>query len=254
MPKDRKKVSAISLAAGLGTRMKSEKAKVLHELNGRPMILYVVETAKKIVGDQVVVVIGYQAENVRKVVSEHAQVSYSVQDRQLGTGHAVWCALPFLPDDTEEVMILCGDVPILTSDTAVCLLDDHVISKRDLSILAVNIENPKGYGRILLDESGKVRKIVEESDASKQQKKIKTINTGIYCAKKDFLKDSLSKIKPVNVQKEFYLTDIIEIGYNQGKRVGVMIGNDHEEVLGINSYQDLREAETVMRSRQGKIS
>ena len=254
MSNTRKNVAAIILAAGLGTRMKSEKAKVLHELLGKPMILYVVETARKIVGNHLVVVIGYQAEKVRKVVLKNVNASFSFQKKQLGTGHAVWCALPFLPDFIEEVIILCGDVPMLSSETALCLLNDHMASKRDLSVLAVDIENPRGYGRILLDENGKVKKIVEESDATEQQKSIRTINTGIYCAKKEFLMDSLSKVKPVNVKGEFYLTDIIEIGYNEGKIVGVMAGSDHEEVLGVNSYQDLKVAEQVMHNRQGKIA
>ena len=179
--------SVIILAAGLGTRMKSDKAKVLHEIMGRPMVLYVVETAKKAVGASVVIVVGHQAEKVREVVSEKAQVSYALQEKQLGTGHAALCALPYLPDETEEVVILCGDVPLLTAETVRQLLSDHSLSGRDLTLLAVDVEKPTGYGRILFDENRNLLKIVEEADATVEQKKIQTINSGIYCVKKMFL-------------------------------------------------------------------
>ena len=250
----KRKTAVIILAAGLGTRMKSQKAKVLHEILGRPMILYVVETADKISRGHVTVVVGYQAEKVQQVVSEQVEVSYALQERQLGTGHAVSCALPLLPDDVQDVIILCGDVPLLGFETVQGLLDDHMASSRDLTVLAVAVPDPTGYGRILVDADGRVKGIVEEADASEQQKRITTVNTGIYCVKKQFLKESLSQIKPDNTQKEFYLTDIIEIGYKTGKRVGVTTSGDHEEVIGVNSRRDLEIAARVMRRRKGKIS
>jgi len=250
----KRKAAVIILAAGLGTRMKSDKAKVLHEILGRPMILYVVETAKKISRNAVILVVGYQAEKVRQVVSEKADVAYALQERQLGTGHAVSCALPLLPDDVRDVIILCGDVPLLRSETALQLLGDHTASKRDLTVLAVEVPDPTGYGRILVDGKGLVKGIVEESDASEQQKRITTVNSGIYCVEKEFLKEALSKLKPDNTQKEFYLTDIIEIGYKAGKRVGVTVSKDYEEVVGVNSRRDLEVAARMMRGRRGKIS
>ncbi|MFC1816327.1 NTP transferase domain-containing protein [Thermodesulfobacteriota bacterium] len=254
MQKVKNNVAVIILAAGLGTRMKSDKAKVLHEVLGRPMIIYVVDTAKKVGGDDVILVVGHQADKVREIVSEHTQVNFAFQDKQLGTGHAVLCALPLMPADIEAVIILCGDVPILTSDTVQSLLDDHIAAKRDLSLLAVNVENPDGYGRILTDKNRRLIKIVEEADATEEQKRIKTINAGIYCVKKEFLADSLQKIKPDNVRGELYLTDVIEIGHKGGKVVGVLYGNDCEEVVGVNSCQDLMTAETIMRKRLSKIS
>lgn len=248
------KVAVIILAAGLGTRMKSNKAKVLHEILGRPMIMYVLETSQKVAGNNVIVVIGHQAEKVRKTLSENYELIFALQEKQLGTGHAVLCALPYIPEDIEEVVILCGDVPLLTSDTVMRLLDDHVKAKRDISLLAVEIDNPKGYGRILLDEMGRLSGIVEEADATEEQKRIKTINTGIYCVKKEFLLDSLRKINSDNAQCELYLTDIIEIGYKEKKDVGVLIGNDFEEIIGINKRQDIKTAENIMSKRLGKIS
>ena len=140
-------LAVIILAAGLGTRMKSNKAKVLHEILGKPMVMYVVEVAKKIAGDNVVLVVGNQAEKVRKVVSEQTNVLFALQEEQLGTGHAVLCAIPQIPSHVREVVILCGDVPLLTEKTLTGLFEDHVKAQRDISLLAVEIENPTGYGR-----------------------------------------------------------------------------------------------------------
>ena len=247
-------VCTIILAAGLGTRMKSDKAKVLHDILGRPMISYVVEIAVKISGKNVVLVVGHQAGTVRRVVSKEATVSYALQEKQLGTGHAVMCALAHVPHTAEHVMLLSGDVPNLSTETAVCLLDEHLAAGRDLSILAVDIDNPTGYGRIIVDSKGRVAKIVEEADASAVEKRIKTINTGIYCVKKSFLIDALKKIRADNAQGEYYLTDIIEIGCTEGRCVGVMIGQNENEVLGVNSAEDLAVAENAMRLRMGKIA
>lgn len=239
----------IILAAGMGKRMKSGKAKVLHEIFGKPMIMYVVEMAEKVAENDVVLVIGNQADKVRKVVSENAHVIFALQKDQLGTGHAVSCALPYLPDHTQEVIILCGDVPLLTFETVMRLLKDHIMAKRDISLLAVEIDNPKGYGRVLFDENRNVSGIVEEADASAKQKRIKTINTGIYCVKKEILFDLLKKIKSDNVQGEFYLTDIVELGYREGKVVGVLVGDDSEETVGVNSMHDLMTVENILHSR-----
>jgi len=247
-------VAVIILAAGMGTRMKSTKAKVLHEILGKPMILYVVETAKKVAGNDVILVIGNQADKVRRLVSEKAKVRYAYQDKQLGTGHAVSCALSLIPDYCEEVVILCGDVPLLTAETVMQLVDDHVKTKRDISLLAVEKDNPRGYGRVLYDDRDHVLKIVEEADANKEQKQIKMINTGIYCVRKNFLVDTVGKIKSNNAQGEFYLTDIIELGNKGEKLVGALVGNDDKEFFGINSKNELKEAEKMMKNRISIIS
>jgi bifunctional N-acetylglucosamine-1-phosphate-uridyltransferase/glucosamine-1-phosphate-acetyltransferase GlmU-like protein len=149
---------------------------------------------------------------------------------------------------------LCGDVPILTADTVIKLVDDHVQTNRDVSLLAVEMDNPTGYGRVLHDIKGHVSKIVEEADANKEQKQIKMINTGIYCVKKNFLIDTVVKIKSNNAQGEFYLTDIVELGNLRKKPVGAIVGNEDEEFFGINSKKDLKEAEKIMKSRIGIIT
>ncbi|MDM8521983.1 NTP transferase domain-containing protein [Desulfococcaceae bacterium HSG8] len=247
-------VAVIILAAGLGTRMKSDRAKVLHEILGRPMILYIVETAKKIAGNNVVLVIGNQAEKVREIVSEGNDVSFALQENQLGTGHAVLCAMPEIPDHIDDILILCGDVPLITADTLMQFMVDHTEAKRDVSLLAVEVDNPKGYGRVLIDRDMNISGIAEDADSTKEQKKIRTINSGIYCAGKDYLADTLQKIRPDNMQGEFYLTDIIGIGYKEGKSVGATIGSDSEEFIGVNTPDDLKTVEAILRQRSGKIS
>ncbi|MEW6673454.1 MAG: NTP transferase domain-containing protein [Thermodesulfobacteriota bacterium] len=254
MIKNSSNIAVIILAAGLGKRMKSDKAKVLHEVLGRPMIRYVVETARKIAGKEVIVVVGHQAQKVMDAVSIDAKVLFAHQDKQLGTGHAVRCALAQIAEYVNEVVILCGDVPMLRAETVQRLLDDHCAAKRDLSLLAVTVENPKGYGRVLVDENCRLIRIVEEADASPEQKKIRTVNAGIYCVTKKFLTDSLQQLRPDNVQNEFYLTDIIEIGYRQQYAVGVMFSDDGDEVMGVNSYPDLLAVEKIMRLRKPKTS
>ncbi|MBC2694996.1 MAG: NTP transferase domain-containing protein [Desulfobacteraceae bacterium] len=251
-------VSAVILAGGMGTRMKSTKAKVLHEIIGRPMLTYVVETARKVVGNNVVLVIGNQADKVKRIVSEETDVIFAIQENQYGTGHAVLCAQLNIPEHTDQVVILCGDVPLITSNTIIQLISDHINAMRDISILAVEVDKPKGYGRILLDENRNVVGIVEETDATEDQKTIRLINTGIYCVKKDCLFDSLKKIKSDNVQGELYLTDIIGIGYREGKNVGVLVSKDVEEIIGVNNCEDLKKVEIIMHKKlckaQGKTT
>ena len=241
------KVAVVILAAGLGTRMKSNTAKVLHKILDKSMILYVVEVAKKINWNNVILVVGNQAEKVKDAVLKKFEVIFAMQEKQHGTGHAVLCALPEIPPQVEEVVILCGDVPLLKFNTIKNLLNDHDTENRDITILTVEVDKPDGYGRVLFDENRSVSRIVEESDASEDQKKIKTINTGIYCIKKQLLSDFLLSIKSDNAQGEVYLTDIIEIGYKKRKKIGVMVCDDCDEFIGINTKNDLIMVENIMK-------
>ncbi len=242
-------VAVVILAAGLGTRMKSRKAKVLHEVLGRPMISYVVETAASLAGDQVVVVVGHQAEQVKSVAAAGGAVRFALQEDQLGTGHAVMCALPQLGPQAEHVVILCGDVPLLTCATVEKLVADHIGTRRDLTVLAVEMENPAGYGRILTDSRRNLRGIVEEADADGRQKAIRLINSGIYCVERTFLAGALERIDSDNAQGELYLTDIVAVGYRQNRSLGFVVGDDADEIVGVNSVEDLRVAESLMRKR-----
>ena len=242
-------IAVVILAAGMGKRMHSEKAKVLHEVNGKPMVLYVVETAQRIVGENTVIVIGHQADAVRAVISGKAESAFALQEEQLGTGHAVLCALPHIPTQCEDVVILCGDVPLIQPETIAGLIEGHIRGNRDLSLLTVEMDNPHGYGRVLLDSDGQLCGIVEEADASTAQKRIRAINTGIYCVKKRFLADALPQLKSENAQGELYLTDIVGIGYRKHLKMGVNTGGDYLEVTGINNTDDLVNVENILKRR-----
>lgn len=239
-------VVVIILAAGKGTRMKSEKAKVLHHISGRPMIMYVVETAAQISGKNIVVVVGNQAEKVQEVVSQSADVIFALQEEQKGTGHAVMTATPILPEYCQNVVILSGDVPLIKAATIKQLIVRHVEQHNEITILGVKLNDPYGYGRIIINKSGDVEKIVEESDASKTEKSINIVNSGIYCVKKSFLEISLTQIKSNNIQNEIYLTDIVGIANKHNKKTGLMICKDHTEVLGVNTRQDLQNIEALL--------
>ena len=248
------KIAVIILAAGLGKRMRSPKAKVLHEILGRPMLSYVIDVAREIAGSNVIVVVGNQAEAVRRAVSGAAAVRYAYQDRQLGTGHAVLCALPQLPDDCEQVVVLCGDIPLLTAPTLKTLVQDHLEARRDATLLAVELDDPQGYGRVLLNDHHQVCGIVEEADASAGQRAIRLINTGIYCVTRQFISEALPNVTPDNAQGEFYLTDIIRIGYESGRNIGVSYGTAPREILGVNTPEDLARVEALMIGRAAIIS
>jgi len=246
--------AVILLAAGLGTRMKSNKAKVLHEIQGRPMVSYVAETARRVAGNNVVVVVGNQAEKVRQAVSKNEDLLFAYQEKQLGTAHAVLCAVPQIPEPCTEVVILCGDVPLIRPETVSRLIEDHLKAQRDVSLLAVELENPFGYGRILLDSNDQLSGIIEEADATADQKHIKMINSGIYCVNKEFLMRALPQIRSNNAQSELYLTDIIEIGYIEKTTMGVMVGADDREILGVNNLKDLQQVDAIMKTRMRIIS
>jgi UDP-N-acetylglucosamine diphosphorylase/glucosamine-1-phosphate N-acetyltransferase len=244
------RATVIILAAGLGKRMKSPKAKVLHQVLGKPMVVYVVETARSVAGDDVVVVVGNQAKEVCRVVSRAAPVVFAHQEQQLGTGHAVMCALPHVPDECEQVVVLCGDVPLVAETTLKAMIADHVKARRDATLLTVDVDRPFGYGRILLDDRQQVCGIIEEADATDAQRAIATINSGIYCLNRRFLADVLPRLNCNNAQGEFYFTDIVRIGYDLGRTIGICRGHDPEEILGINTPEDLARVEAVMAARR----
>lgn len=244
-------VTVVILAAGLGKRMKSPKAKVLHEVLGKPMVVYVVETARSVAGDAVVVVVGNQAEEVRRVVSRASvPVAFAHQAQQLGTGHAVMCALPSVPVECEQVVVLCGDVPLVAETTLTAMIADHVQARRDATLLAVDLDRPFGYGRILLDDRQQVCGIIEEADATDAQRSITTINSGIYCVNRRFLADVLPRLTRSNAQGEFYFTDIVRIGYDLGCTIGICRGDDPQEILGINTPEDLARVEAILAARR----
>ncbi len=240
-------VRAIILAAGKGTRMKADKAKVLHEIMGRPMLEYVLDVAEEVAGDGIVVVVGYQAEAVRKRF-ESRNVRFVDQAEQLGTGHAVMCARQEVSEYEGSVLVLCGDVPFLRGDTVSGLIRRHVEEDASLSILTTIVEDPSHYGRVIKDDTGKVVRVVEERDATAEERLVKEINTGIYCAQSGLLFEALEKTGRGNVQGEYYLTDVAEVMSRGGRKVIGVVTERHEEVIGINTRADLARATGIKRA------
>ena len=247
-------VAIIILAAGLGTRMKSDKAKVLHTVLDKPMITYVTEAAVAVAGKEVIVVVGHQADKVREIVLQTEEVKFSHQNKQLGTGHAVMCAMPNLSENVKNVIILCGDVPLLSWKTMRDLVDTHEKDGNDITVLTIKLDNPKGYGRSVADESGNVVKIVEEADASDEEKRIGTVNSGVYCVDREYLITTLGLINSDNAQGELYLTDIVGVIDSDDRKAGTVLCPDAEELIGVNSLEDLKNAEQIMQKKQGKKS
>ncbi|MFO7930258.1 MAG: NTP transferase domain-containing protein [Thermodesulfobacteriota bacterium] len=243
-------VGVVILAAGKGTRMKSDNAKVLVPVAGRPMILYVVDAAVKTAGRDVVVVVGTQAEEVKALVSDHVNVYFAWQKNQLGTGHAAMCGLPSLGAHVDHVVLLCGDVPLITAETLERLIRSHTTRSPAVTVLGAEIENPSGYGRIKQNPDGTVDCIVEETDASEEEKKITTVNTGIYCVNRKFLESALYRIDTDNAQNEIYLTDIVGIAAETGETSELMLCLDSNEMCGINTSQDLEKVEAIIRKNE----
>lgn len=241
------KLKTLILAAGKGTRMKSELPKVIHEVNGIPMISKIIKVLEVLKPEENILILGHKKEEVLKVVGEDAD--YVVQTKQLGTGHAVLQAKDKLKDYDGDVMVLCGDTPLLREETLEELYKFHRDTDSVTTILTSIYDNPFGYGRIV-KENGLVKAIVEEKEADTEIKKIKEVNAGVYCFKGRELFDALSKITNNNEKGEYYLTDVIGIQVGEGKKVQSFVLNDNIEILGVNSKVELAQASKVLRDRK----
>ena len=240
-------LTAVILAAGKGTRMKSKLPKVLHKVGGHPMLEHVMDAAEAAGCRDNVVVIGHGAELVRELVGDRARIA--LQAEQLGTGHAVLQAADTLKDFTGTVMILCGDTPLLEAEELEKFYAEHVKSGAAATVMSALMDDPFGYGRILRDANGDVAGIVEQKDASEEQKQIKEINTGNYCVEAPLLFEVLRTLGNDNAQGEYYLTAVLAKLRAMGKKVGGVITADSEMIMGVNSRRQLAEAESVMRRR-----
>ena len=240
-------LTAVILAAGKGTRMKSKLPKVLHKVGGHPMLEHVMDAAEAAGCRDNVVVIGHGAELVRELVGDRARIA--LQAEQLGTGHAVLQAADTLKDFSGTVMILCGDTPLLEAEELEKFYAEHVKSGAAATVMSALMDDPFGYGRILRDANGDVAGIVEQKDASEEQKQIKEINTGNYCVEAPLLFEVLRTLGNNNAQGEYYLTDVLAKLRAMGKKVGGVITADSEMIMGVNSRRQLAEAESVMRRR-----
>jgi bifunctional UDP-N-acetylglucosamine pyrophosphorylase/glucosamine-1-phosphate N-acetyltransferase len=240
-------ITTVILAAGKGTRMKSDLVKVLHPILGLPMLSYPIELSLRgIKSEKTIVVVGYQADQIKERF-KGPRIQFALQEEQLGTGHAALQAIPFLKGATGTVLILCGDVPLAKADTLRSFIDAYVKSNTALSVLTTEVENPFGYGRIIRSPEGWIEKIVEEKDASEEEKSIREVNTGMYCVKVSFLTEGLAKIGKDNAQGEYYLTDLVGIAKKKGVRCSAFRVPNPVEVMGINTRVDLAVANGILK-------
>ncbi len=240
--------ATIILAAGQGTRMKSDIAKVLHEINGRPMIHFVIDLALDLGSERTVLVIGHQKKKVEEMCKDYP-VDYAIQEKQMGTAHAVLMTDHLLHDYEHDVLILSGDVPLLTHGTLKSLIETHQQSGAIATLLTSQLEDPTGYGRIIRDTNGHVIKIVEHKDANLQELAINEINVGIYIFNAKPLYQALKQVKNDNAQGEYYLPDVVKMYVDSGIKVIALLTPDFDETHGINTVEQLKDAETIINLR-----
>ena len=242
--------TAILLAAGQGTRMKSSHPKVLHQILGRPMITYLIDTLKSIGVPDILVVVGYQAEKVKAALAGEG-VRFVVQKPQQGTGHAVQVAMPAVPPQTRTVMVLCGDVPLIDGESIAAL--EHLHRESGAAVTVQTVELPEGahYGRVVRDAQGQVKDVVQSKDARDRPDilGIREINTGAYCFEAAFLRQALGELEVSPVTGEIYLTDMIALAHRHGRTVEALVDPDWPNLLGINSRQELAEATQTLKRR-----
>lgn len=242
-------LEVIILAAGLGTRMKSKTIKILHRAAGRPIVDYVLDLAAELTQRPPVMVVGHQRDAVQQSVGDRAR--YAVQEEQLGTGHAVLQAAALVEADGvagKRILVLSGDVPLTRAETLRRLLDEHARAGNALTLLTMKPDDPAMYGRIVRDDAGAVQRIVEAKDASDDEKRIGEVNAGIYVFDGEHLFENLRNLKTDNAQKEYYLTDLLQVLRERGHRVGAVIA-EPIEALGVNSRSELAQVESEIQRR-----
>ncbi len=241
---------SVILAAGKGTRMKSNTPKVLHKIMEKPLLGYVLDNIKEIVNEAYVIV-GHHAEEVTDYVKSNYSFAKTVlQTPQLGTGHAVSMVCPFLEDFDGLVIILCGDTPLITEQTLKKFVEYHISCGSDLTVMSTIFDDPTNYGRIIREKDNSLKCIVEEKDANTEQKAVTEVNAGIYCLNWGKVKPAFSQLTSNNAQGEYYLTDIISWGKNQKLKVNAYILENNEEIYGINSRVNLAKATRLMNTRK----
>ena len=242
-------LASIVLAAGKGTRMKSGLIKVLHPAAGIPMISWPVAAARDAGSEAIVLVIGHQANAVQGAFRGASDIHFAMQQEQLGTGHAVACGLEVLSGFRGTILILCGDTPLLRPETIKTMLSAHRDNKATITVLTALMDDPYGYGRVIRDAAGQVKRIVEQKDADPEEQEIREINSGIYCMDADFLFAHIKGIGNNNAQKEYYLTDLLAIAVREGLPCLAQLTGDADEIMGVNDRAQLAEAGRILRRR-----
>jgi bifunctional UDP-N-acetylglucosamine pyrophosphorylase/glucosamine-1-phosphate N-acetyltransferase len=243
-------LTVVILAAGLGTRMKSRKAKVLHQAGGLTLIEHVVRSALALTSpERVIVVVGHQAEQVQSVLA-NTGVRFAVQTEQKGTGHALEMCRAAVPSQDGRLVVLYGDCPLLSIDTIRLLLGDHSATGASATVITTELDNPTGYGRAVVDANRALKEIVEEKAASSEQKKIREINSGIYCFEASLLWKHLGEIEPNPASNEYYLTDIVDIFNRRGYSVRALLHPNADELMGINTRAELALVDNIFRERK----
>lgn len=245
---DMETAAAVILAAGMGTRMKSEYPKVLHEVNGMPMIGQVLRVVREAGCGTCVTVVGYKGDLVRQAMGDRTE--YVEQKEQLGTGHAVMQAAPYLKGHRGYVLVICGDTPLLRSETIRRLISECREKRAAAAVLTAVLDNPYGYGRVIRDEQGRMTHIVEQKDGTAEELAVREINTGTYCFDIEALLDTLPKLTCQNAQGEYYLTDVFGMMIQEGRLVWPVAAEDAEETMGVNSRIQLAAADKVLRMRK----
>ncbi len=243
-------VMAVVLAAGKSQRMKSELPKVLHEVCGKSMVDHVLDAAREAGAKKIVVVVGHKAEEVQAAIEGQPDVFFSLQEEQLGTGHAVMCCRKHLEGHTGPVLVLTGDTPLLKGESLSALVNEMSQQNAVCVVGTAETENNKGLGRIVRDKQQQFLRIVEEKDASEVEKSITEINTGCFAFDGPSLVSALDDVQPNNAQGEYYLTDCAEILRKRGKTVAAACRLDISEAMGVNTQEQLAEVEEVMKQRR----
>jgi bifunctional UDP-N-acetylglucosamine pyrophosphorylase/glucosamine-1-phosphate N-acetyltransferase len=236
--------AALVLAAGQGTRMMSDLAKVLHPMAGRPLLAWVLDSLRDLELERVLVVVGHQRERVLSAFAG-AGVEWVIQAEQCGTGHAVMVAAPALAGFAGDLLVVCGDTPLLRAATLHGLLEGHAASGAAVTVLSMRVPDPRGYGRIVRNGKGDLAAIVEERDATDEQRRIDEVNSGVYAFRYPALAGTLSALSAHNAQGEYYLTDTVALMGRNGLRTAVECAADHRELMGINTVEQLAEAGRV---------
>lgn len=247
-------VAAVVLAAGEGRRMRSSRAKVLHEMAGRPMLAHVLDRLDELGIRRRVVIVGHGRDEVIQLCEQRG-AEHAVQEEQLGTAHAFQQALPALRSFRGTVLVLCGDMPLLTAETLRRLLAVHMETGAVATVLSADLEDPTGYGRVLRNQAGEITRIVEHRDAGAEERRVREINTAIYSFAHPEAAELLEHIDRDNRQGEFYLTDLVALLREKGRPVAVVKVGDSREALGVNTLEQLREAEEAYEElvRSGRI-